>query len=219
MIKIYGTSHVSQESIELIEDAFEDEPDMVALELDPPRLEALMFDGRGRPDGDLFIRLLEKFQKFIGNRTGLMPGEEMLYAYNRAIQENLDIALIDQDIRVTVDRLKSIRRKEKVKAFLSIGAGFLIPFGDGMDLESIPDGEEIDRLTSEMKTSFPGIYQVLMEDRNRVMAEALMSLQENNPDSDIAVFMGAAHEKPVSEILEREGFEIGSKSRLEENKG
>ena len=216
MIKIYGTSHVSQESIELIEDAFEGEPDMVALELDPPRLEALMFDGRGRPDGSLFIRLLEKFQKFIGNRTGLMPGEEMLYAYNRAIQENLDIALIDQDIRVTVDRLKSIRRKEKVKAFLSIGAGFLIPFGDGMDLESIPDGEEIDRLTSEMKTSFPGIYQVLMEDRNQVMAEALMNLQENNPDSDIAVFMGAAHEKPVSEILEREGFEIGSKSRLEE---
>lgn len=191
---------------------------MVALELDPPRLEALMFDGRGRPDGDLFIRLLEKFQKFVGNRTGLMPGEEMLYAYNRGIQENLDIALIDQDIRVTVDRLKSIRRKEKVKAFLSIGAGFLIPFGDGMNLEEIPDGEEIDRLAEEMKTSFPGIYQVLLEERNQVMAEALMSLQEENPEDDIAVFMGAAHKKPVSEILESEGFEIGSKSRLEEEK-
>lgn len=214
MIKIYGTSHVSQESIEVIEDAFSDSPDVIALELDPPRLEALMFEGRGRKDGDLFIRLLEKFQKFIGGKTGLMPGEEMLYAYNRGIQENLDVALIDQDIRVTVSRLKQVRRKEKVKAFFSVAAGFLLPFGDGFDLAKIPEGDKIDLLVAEMRESFPGIYQVMMEERNVVMAEALMRLQEDNPDSDIAVFLGAAHKNPVKEILEAEGLEVGSEDRL-----
>lgn len=218
MIKIYGTSHVSYESIELIDDAFTEEPDIVALELDAPRLEALMFDGKGRKDGDFLIKILEKFQRYIGGKTGLMPGQEMLYAYNRGIKDNLDIALIDQDIRVTVDRLKSIRRKEKVKAVLSIGAGVLLPFGDTLDLEKIPEGEEIERLKSEMEGSFPGLHKVLLEERNYVMAEALMRLQEENPESDIAVFMGAAHKKPVSDILESEGFEIGSEGRLEEEK-
>jgi pheromone shutdown protein TraB len=218
MIKIYGTSHVSQESIRVIDDAFESDPDIVALELDPPRLEALMFDGHGRKDGDIFIRLLEKFQRFIGNRTGLMPGEEMLYAYNRSIQENLDVALIDQDIRVTVSRLKGVRRKEKVKAFFSIAAGFLLPFGGEIDLSEIPDADSIDVLVAEMSESFPGIYQVLMEERNMVMSEALMDLQVNNPDSDIAVFLGAAHKNPVKDILEAEGFEVSSEGRLEEEK-
>jgi pheromone shutdown protein TraB len=65
-----------------------------------------------------------------------------------------------------------------------------------------------------MRESFPGIYQVMMEERNVVMAEALMRLQEDNPDSDIAVFLGAAHKNPVKEILEAEGLEVGSEGRL-----
>ncbi|MFB6241821.1 MAG: TraB domain-containing protein [Candidatus Nanosalina sp.] len=215
-IKIYGTSHVSQESIDVIEEAFGEEPDIVALELDPPRLEALMFNGHGREGGDLFIRLLEKFQKYIGSKTGLMPGEEMLYAYNRAIQENLDVALVDQDIRVTVQRLKQVRRKEKVKAFGSVILGLLLPFGDEFDLSKIPSGDKVDLLVAEMSESFPEIYEVMMEERNVIMAESLMRLQEDNPDSDIAVFLGAAHKNPVEEILEAEGFEVRSEGRLEE---
>jgi pheromone shutdown protein TraB len=215
-IKIYGTSHVSQESIEVIEKAFSEEPDIVALELDPPRLEALMFDGHGREDGDIFIRLLEKFQKYIGSKTGLMPGEEMLYAYNRAIQENLDVALIDQDIRVTVRRLKRVRRKEKVKAFGSVALGLLLPFGNEFDLSEIPEGDKIDLMVAEMRESFPEIHQVLMQERNILMAESLMRIQEENPDSDIAAFLGAAHKKPIEEMLEAEGFEVRSEGRMEE---
>lgn len=216
MIRIYGTSHVSKDSLDVIDEAFEDEPDIVALELDPPRLEALMFEGQGRKDGSVFIRLLEKFQSYIGNKTGLMPGEEMLYAYNRAIQEDLDIALIDQDVRVTVQRLKEVRRKEKVKAVFSVAAGFLIPFGDRFDVDEIPEEEEILELVSELKNSFPELSRVLLEERNYVMADALMQIRHENPDADIAVFMGAAHRKPVSEILEGERIEVSRKNLVEE---
>ena len=218
MIKLYGTSHVSHESLDVIDEAFLDEPDLVALELDPPRLEALMFDGKGGKDGSVFIRLLEKFQNYVGNKTGLMPGEEMLYAYNRAIQENLDIALVDQDIRVTVQRLKQVRRKEKVKAVFSVGAALLLPFGDKMNIEEIPEEDKIQELVSELEDSFPGIHRVLLEERNVYMAENLISLQEENPESDIAVFMGAAHRKPVAEILRGEGFEVDCESLMEEKR-
>lgn len=216
MIRIYGTSHVSKDSLDVIDQAFEHEPDIVALELDPPRLEALMFEGQGRKGGSVFIRLLEKFQSYIGNKTGLMPGEEMLYAYNRAIQDDLDIALIDQDVRVTVQRLKDVRRKEKVKAVFSVAAGFLIPFGDRFDVDEIPEEEEILELVSELKKSFPELSRVLLEERNYVMADALMQIRHENPDADIAVFMGAAHRKPVSEILEGEGVEVSRKNLMEE---
>lgn len=216
MIRIFGTSHVSKDSLEVIDRAFEKDPDIIALELDPPRLEALMFEGKGRKDGTVFIRLLEKMQSYIGSKTGLMPGEEMLYAYNRGIQNDLDVALIDQDIRVTVERLNEVRRKEKVKAAFSAVAGFVIPFTEKFDIEEIPEEEKIQRLVSELEGSFPGLYQVLLEERNYVMADALIDLQMRNPDADIAVFMGAAHKKPVSEILEGEGFEVSCESLMDE---
>lgn len=218
MIRIYGTSHVSKDSLDVIEIAFENEPDIVALELDPPRLEALMFEGEGREDGSVFIQLLERFQKYIGGKTGLMPGEEMLYAYNRAIQENLDVALVDQDIRITVDRLKDVRRKEKVKAGFSVLAGVVLPVKEGFDIQRIPEEEKILEMVGQLQESFPGLYRVLMEERNIHIFESLARLQRDNPESDVAVFLGAAHRKPVAELLRGEGFEVDCEGLLEEKK-
>jgi pheromone shutdown protein TraB len=216
MIRIYGTSHVSRDSLEVIDEAFEEDPDIVALELDPKRLESLMFEGQKSSRESVFIRLMQRFQEYLGNKTGLMPGEEMLYAYNSAAERNLDVALIDQDIRITVRNLKNVRRKEKVRAFLSVLGGFLIPFGDKLDISEIPEEERISEMVSELEESFPEIYSVFMTDRNQVMAERLKALQDDNPEADIAVFLGAAHKNPVRELLERDGYEIGSESILEE---
>ena len=217
MIRIYGTSHVSKDSLNVIDTAFESEPDIVALELDPPRLEALMFEGQGREDGSLFIGLLERFQKYIGGKTGLMPGEEMLYAYNRAIQENMDVALVDQDIRITVDRLKQVRRKEKVKAAFSLLGGLLLPVKGGFDISEIPEEQKIREMVARLETSFPGLYRVLMQERNIHIFESLVRLQEENPEADIAVFLGAAHREPVCELLRGEGFEVDCQGFMEEN--
>jgi pheromone shutdown protein TraB len=216
MIRIYGTSHVSRDSLEVIDEAFEEEPDIVALELDPKRLDSLMFGGQKNSRESVFIRLMQRFQEYLGDKTGLMPGEEMLYAYNSSARKNLDVALIDQDIRITVRNLRNVRRKEKVKAFLSVLGGFLIPFGDKLDISEIPEEERISEMVSELEESFPEIYSVFMTDRNQVMAERLKKLQDDNPEADIAVFLGAAHKNPVRELLEREGYEIGSESILEE---
>lgn len=218
MIKLYGTSHVSHESLDVIDRAFQDEPDMIALELDPVRLEALLTGGQGSEDASAFIRLLQKFQEYVGNKTGLMPGQEMLYAYNRGMREDLEVALVDQDIRITIERLKDVRRKEKVKAVLSTGIGLLLPFGDKFDLEEIPDEEKIQELISKLEVSFPGIYEVLMKERNVHMVECISRLQINNPESDIAIFMGAAHRKPVAESLRGEGFEVSCEDLMEEKK-
>lgn len=212
MIHVYGTSHVSHESIEKIDSAIEDhDPDIVALELDPLRLQALKSGERdSKNDGSLFIRLLRRFQNRVGSKTGLMPGQEMLYAYHKALGEDRDVVLIDQDIRITMSELKKVRRKEKVKAGASLLAGLVLP--GSLDLSRIPDEKMVQQMSRELEDRYPGLYRVLLEDRNMMMTESLKHVQRDNPDSDIVAFVGAAHRKH----LEDELSEFDSQSTVEE---
>ncbi len=199
-IKVFGTSHISQESLELIDKAFEEEkPDIVALELDFVRLESLNREEQDK-GGPIFLRLLRYFQKRLGAKTGLMPGEEMLYAYERALDQEKDVALIDQDIRVTMSKLRSIRRKEKVKAVLSIFTG--LSFYRKFDYHSIPEEKLLEEMKGEMKQYYPDLYEVLIKERDLYMAESLLKLSRQNPDSKIVAFVGAGHQKGIENIIE-----------------
>lgn len=199
LIHIYGVSHVSHDSIELIEQKIDEhDPEVVALELDATRFNALVSDEQ-RNHGPLFLKLVQKFQRYIGSKTGVMPGDEMMYAYEKAAAEGRDVALIDQDIRVTVGRLKDVRRKEKVKAGLQLLAA---PFLSGrIDLSEIPDEEFIQEILEEMEEKFPGLYTVLVEERNAYMAEALRKTQEDS-EGDVVAFVGAAHREALREMLD-----------------
>ncbi len=214
MIGVYGTSHVSRDSIKVIDEVMAREPDIVALELDEKRLHALKSGEQSSPD-TLFLKLLQKVQNRIGEKTGLMPGREMLHAYDKAVEQRVDVALIDRDIGVTLTRLKSIRRKEKFKATASLLATLVLPFGD-MKASEIPEDEEIDELIEMLQKSYPCLYRVLMEERNKLMAMKLAELQERNPEAYIVAFVGAAHKKPVKNILRAEGYAVGSQSSLAE---
>jgi len=200
LIHVYGTSHVSQESIDLIHEKIEEhDPEIVALELDFTRLNGLLSDKEKRSGGPVFIRLIKAFQDMIGSKTGVMPGQEMLYAYNKAVDEERDVALIDQEISETVRNLKSTPRKEKVKAAAHLVVGAL--FSGNFDASEIPEDRFIDQLLAEFEFKFPELHRVLVEDRNRYMVKALEQLQEENPEGDIVAFVGAAHRKEIENEL------------------
>ncbi|MFB6209857.1 MAG: TraB domain-containing protein [Candidatus Nanohaloarchaea archaeon] len=201
MIHVYGTSHVSEESLELVEEKIEQiDPEVVALELDYSRLKSMLEDSR-EAKGSLFVRFIKNFQEVAGSRTGVMPGDEMLYAYEIAIQEGKDVALIDQDISVTLEKLKEVRRVEKVRAAVQVVIGMIYP--GRMDLEDIPEDRFIEELLEEFRHMFPDLHRVLIEDRNRHMVEALKQLGEEN-DGDIVAFVGAGHKNAIREGLRRE---------------
>lgn len=202
MIKVYGTSHVSEESFDVIDEAFKEvDPDVVALELCPVRLKALIQD-TDDSGGPFFMRILRWFQNYIGKKTGVMPGTEMLYAYEKAADEEKDVILVDQDIRITVQNLMSTRRKERVKAVAMVAASFVIPGRNDFDITEIPEDRKIVYMLQEFRERFPGIYQAIVEDRNRYMTQALRDYQERHPDQDIAVFVGAAHKSELKRELE-----------------
>jgi pheromone shutdown protein TraB len=200
MIYLHGTSHVSGESFQVIDDALEEhDPEVVALELDYPRLNALLNDEQQR-GGSVLIKLIRYFQNSIGSKTGVMPGEEMEYAFQRAMDKDREVALVDQDIRITMQRLKNVRRKEKVKAVFSIILGFL-GAGAKFDIYEIPEDDMIEELVDEMKTEFSGLYRVLMEERNNYIVEALRKVDKEN-EGDVVAFLGAAHVRKVREMLD-----------------
>lgn len=197
MIHIFGTSHVSQESLELVEEKIEEiDPEIVALELDVPRLNSLLSDKQENRGGSLFVRVLQYFQRSIGEETGVMPGEEMLHAYRTAEKNDIEVALIDQDIRITISKLKDVSLLEKVKAAAQLLVGMLFP-GNFEIAHEIPEEELIDQLLFEMKFKFPEMYEVLVEQRNRHMTESLRKLEEDT-DGDIVAFVGAAHRKAMT---------------------
>lgn len=199
MIHIYGVSHVSQDSIELIEDKIDEhDPEVVALELDKTRFTALI-SNEEHNHGPIFLKLVQKFQRYIGSKTGVMPGDEMMHAYKKAASEGRDVALIDQDIRLTVKRLKEVKRKEKVRAGLQLLSA---PFLSGkIDLSKIPDEEFIQEILKEMKSEFPQLYTVLVDERNAYMAEALRQTQMDT-EGDVVAFVGAAHREALREMLD-----------------
>ncbi|PSH01827.1 MAG: hypothetical protein BRC26_02885 [Nanohaloarchaea archaeon QH_8_44_6] len=197
MIHIFGTSHVSQESLDLVEEKIEEiNPEIVALELDAPRLKSLLSDKNENRGGSLFVRVLQFFQQSIGKETGVMPGEEMLHAYRMAEKNDIEVALIDQDIRITFSKLKNVSLREKLKAGAQLLVGIIFP-GDFEIAHEIPEEEElIDQLLLEMEFKFPEMYDILVEQRNKHMTESLRKL-EKETDGDIVVFVGAAHRKAM----------------------
>ncbi|WEL19304.1 TraB/GumN family protein [Candidatus Nanohalococcus occultus] len=201
MIHVYGTSHVSNESIELInEKVRQHEPDIIALELDPRRLQALLTD-EDQSSGSIFLDLLKKFQQHIGKKTGVMPGEEMKHGYMKAGEIDADVALIDQNIEVTFSRLKQVKRKEKVKAGLSLIFGGLAT--SKFDFSEIPEDGQIGKILEETKDKFPEIYNVLVAERDSYMAASLQQLQLDNPEAEIVAFVGAGHKESVRSLLEQ----------------
>ena len=199
-IKIYGTSHISQESIDLIERAIEeDQPDLVAIELDQLRLNGLM-SNKPAQTGNIFIKLIQVFQRHLGKKTGVMPGDEMLKAYNKSLENGIDVALIDRDIRITIAKLKQVSRKEKVKAFASLILSPII--SQKIEITRIPDDQLINQMTEQVKQRYPQIYNALIDERDQYMAERLKILSEERTSSKITVFVGAGHKKGIQKYLQ-----------------
>src|SRR5208337_4367344 len=101
-IKIVGTAHVSQQSVDEVRLAIEEfRPDVVAIELDPARFSALKKQGRDPTVNDvlavsnfnsLLVQwLLAYLQRKIGFDVGVEPGAEMKAAIDEAEKRGIAI--------------------------------------------------------------------------------------------------------------------------------
>src|SRR5512136_1459182 len=114
-IRLVGTAHVSQQSVDEVRAVIgEFTPDVVAIELDPSRFAALKRQASDPSVKDvlevknfnsLLVQwLLAYLQRKIGFDVGVEPGAEMKAAIDEAEKRGIAIALVDRDIGITLLR-------------------------------------------------------------------------------------------------------------------
>ena len=222
-LNIIGTSHIAKQSIDSVKNTILDEkPDIVALELDKNRLYGLMHDQKRKISisaipkigfkGFLFSWIGSIIQKKLGDYVGVAPGSEMKTAIRLAKKQKARIALIDQDIEVTLKRFsRYLTWKEKWNLLVDIFKGVVLRKSElediGMkkiDLTRVPSKEIVRKLIKKMKQRYPNICKVLIDERNKIMAKNLSCLMNEYPEKKILAVVGAGHEEEIVELIKKE---------------
>ena len=143
----------------------------------------------------------------MGKLVGVTPGSEMLAAINIANEKNIPLALIDQDIRLTLKRLsKKLTLKEKLRFVVDI---FLSLFPSKnkikIDLRKVPSQELIKEMILKIEERYPTIYKVLIEERNKTMSSNLLRISKDIK-GEIFVIIGAGHLDGLIDQLKKVGY-------------
>ena len=201
---IIGTSHIAKQSIKEVSSIIEKEsPDIIALELDQLRFNKLISNKKEKfniKNINLLNIIGAYIEKKLGDKVGVSPGAEMKTAINLAKKNNIELELIDQDIRITLKKLKrELTFKEKIKIVYDIIKSALFQSGLKIDLTKVPEKKVINSLLKIVKKRYPSIYKVLVEERNAFMAKRLYSLMSTN--KKILAVVGAGHEEGIINII------------------
>ncbi|MCD6477921.1 MAG: TraB/GumN family protein [Candidatus Aenigmarchaeota archaeon] len=204
MIILLGTSHIAPESIRRIKNVIENEnPDCVAVELDPVRYYTLKSKNFSRPPG-IFLRFLAWLQRELGKMTGVFPGEEMLKAIEISNENRIPTFLIDQDFSITARDIKKVSFSEKFKLVVfTLFAGL---HGEKIDLKKVPPKRVVAKAIKLLRKKFPYIYKVLVVKRNRHMANVIKNLSKDY--KKILVVVGAGHVSGLKNLLKGEKVKI-----------
>ncbi len=226
-VYLVGTVHVSKKSAQKVEKTVaEVGPDVVCVELDLERFRALkgMREGghfRYSPSPAELLTLpgiLRWLQQEVGKEFGVMPGVEMLSAYNSARRHKVDLALIDRPVRTTIQRMTECMpfgEKVRMASYIVAAAGlfalkplfgwrifsFASLFGESeeLDIKKLERGEGIDRLIARLREEFPTVYRVLVEERNKYMCNNILNILKKK--DVLVVVVGAGHVSGMAAIL------------------
>jgi pheromone shutdown-related protein TraB len=221
-LTLIGTSHIAKQSLREIEEAFKDLPGVVAVELDRNRLHSLLTEQKTKLSvrdisrvgfkGYMFALIGGWLQRKLGSIVGVMPGSEMKLAVVLAKKHNARIALIDQNIEITLrkfsqrltwrekfrfvsDMFKGIFFKKRAMKELGVDAN--------IDLSKVPDQELINKMMKQLKVRYPNVYDVLVHQRNVIMSNNIVKLMHQFPDDKILAVVGAGHEEDILAIVKK----------------
>ena len=220
---IIGTSHIAKQSLDEVKNTItKQKPEIVALELDRKRFYALTHEQKRKLKisdirkmgfkGFLFNLIGAWVEEKLGKMVGAKPGSEMITAIKLTKKLKLKIALIDQDIEITMKRLsKELTWKEKGRFLIDIIKSVIFRKSElkelgikKLDLTKVPSKTLIKKLIKRVKKRYPNFYKVLVEERNQIMANNLVQIMQQNPDKQILAIIGAGHEDEILYIIKKQ---------------
>ncbi len=218
-IHFVGTSHISKDSIREVQKSIsKNNPKLIAIELDKLRLYSLINKKKRKLKisdikkvgikGYLFGVLGSWIEHKMGKVTGATPGSEMKKAISIAKKEKIPIALIDQEISITLRNIsKRITWKEKFRFLREILIAIFSRKSKNqidIDISKVPPKEMITKLTKKMKKTYPSIYRSLITDRDLYMARNLYKISNLHKDEKIVAVLGAGHIDGILKILKKQ---------------
>ncbi|MBN1165692.1 MAG: TraB/GumN family protein [Methanospirillaceae archaeon] len=210
-IKIIGTAHVSQKSVFEVQEGIETfHPDVVAVELDQGRYLGLK-QKAAQPDVEQILEaknfnqlliqwVLAYIQRRIGMDVGVEPGAEMKAAITLAEERQIEIALIDRDIRITLQRFwSSMGIVEKLKMFYALAASLISTDTEDLDIEELKKEDMVNFAMEEFQKFSPNASKALITERDVYMTHELLKLSKTK--ERILVVIGAGHRKGIEGFL------------------
>jgi pheromone shutdown-related protein TraB len=213
-ITLIGTAHVSIESADLVQKVIEDEkPDMVCVELCESRYQSIMEKSQWQNTNLLKVikekkaflllsnLMLAYFQKKIGKKLGIRPGEEIVRAIQVAKSVGARIHLADRDIRTTLSRTwrcMGLWAKIKLLFQLVTSVGEMDNIKEA-DIEKMKKKDVLEMFLSEVGKSFPEIRRILIDERDQYLAHMIRTA----PGKKIVAVVGAGHVPGIQSNWER----------------
>jgi pheromone shutdown-related protein TraB len=203
-VTLIGTAHVSRLSAELVERVIEEEgPDTVCVELCQSRYQS-MTQRKKWQDTDLIKMIREKkatllllnlilahFQKKIGQKLGIKPGEEILRAIRGAEATGANVHLADRDIRITLSRTwRAIGLWTKIRLLAQVitSAGQVESIKEE-DIEKMKNRDVLEMILSEVSEFLPEVSRILIDERDQYLAHKIRTA----PGKKIVAVVGAGH--------------------------
>ncbi len=224
VIVLVGTAHVSRESADLVEKVIQEErPDTVCVELCQSRYQSLTKKDQWQNTNLLKVirekkaflllsnLMLAYFQKKIGKKLDIKPGEEMIRAIGAAKSIDAHIHLADRDIRTTLSRtwrLMGLWTKMKLLVQFIASVGDLDDIKEE-DIEKMKNKDVLETLLSEIGESFPEIRRILIDERDRYLAHKIRTA----PGDKIVAVVGAGHVPGIEKYWDQP-IDLGALEKL-----
>ncbi len=203
-IIIVGTAHVSKTSVEEVRSAIrETRPDTVAVELCQARYD-VMKNPLAWQNMDIFKVIKEKkaaflmanlvmssFQRRIGEKLGVKPGDEMRAAIEEAEALGIEVVLVDRSVQITLARAwRGLSLWKKMKLiYASLLAIFEAEEINEKDIEKLKEQDVLTTAVEEMAKYAPTIKEVLIDERDAYMARKLADISTGR----VLAVIGAGH--------------------------
>ncbi len=224
-IILVGTAHISKDSVKEVKEVIEKyKPDIVAVELCKRRYEAITKKDQWEntpittllKSNNAYLMLAQTFlssiQRRLGKEYGVEPGSEMIAAMDEAKEHNLEVALVDRDISVTLKRAwRGMGFREKFRLtweFMKAILGYDEEELEELDLKELMNQDVISAMMEEFGEIAPSVANVLIHERDEYIAKKI--LDESKKGKVVAV-VGAGHLNGIKKYLEKKKLDVDLK--------
>jgi len=221
-IILVGTAHISKDSVDEVKQAIEKyNPDIVAVELCKRRYEVIAEKDKWEntpvtqllKSNNAYLVLAQTFlssiQRRLGKEYGVEPGSEMIAAINEAKSHNLDIALVDRDISVTLKRAwRKMGFREKFRLFwefMKAMVGYEEEDLEDLDLKELMKEDVISALMKEFSDIAPSASNVLINERDKYIAK---KINDESKKGKVVAVVGAGHINGIKNYLDKKDLDI-----------